>query len=267
MSRRRIDKDGLIEEFQENRRDEGPQDSPARRSLTASDKNIVEQMFIGLVIEGIADFAPYLARSFAQGYGVKQNEFLSNLTGSIGKKLNNDNTIEKSPIEEIAQECVKQIKANAEIYGSKEIPLKEVLQVVVQFDAQVKKMSAEMVEAPGSSYIESINTVIMRQVAQDSVKKLEFEEKEESSLDDTQNEQRTEQQRLKELEEEQQRQKELAEQQRLKTLEEEQQRQKELAEQQRLKELEEEQQHSLNFLEMIHNQFLLGIELVGYDEY
>ena len=164
MSRIRIDRDGLIEEFQENRSDDLLQDSPARRSLAASDRLIAEKMFIGLVIQGIAEFAPYLVESFTKGYGVKPNPFLSGLTGLIGGKLSDISTVGSPPIEEIAKACVAQIKLNAARYVGQAIPVDEAMQVVAQFDQQVKKMSSE--SGVSYSYVESIGTDTMRQVTQ-----------------------------------------------------------------------------------------------------
>jgi hypothetical protein len=155
----------LIESFEGNKSDSQVIDSPSSKSSRAAAyKDIAEQMFIGLVIQGIKEFAPYLVESFAKGYGVKPNLFLSDLTGLIGGKLSDISTVGSPPIEEIAKACVEQIKLNAGRYAGQEIPVDVAMQVVAHFDQQVKTMSASVAGLGKHSYAESIATDVMSQV-------------------------------------------------------------------------------------------------------
>jgi len=141
-------------------------DSPTKNAIAGSDIKLAEDMFLRLVLYGIKEFAPYLAESFENGYGVNRDQFLADLTKLIGHKLGNE--IEDIGrfsviIQEVAHECVEQIRQNIERGVGREISYEEAVRCAMIFDAQVREIYASR-GAAEHSYIGMILSDSMQEI-------------------------------------------------------------------------------------------------------
>lgn len=138
----------------------GGEDSPVRMARS-SHILTVESMFKDLVIKGMSEFAPHIAESFKRGFGVKEDKFLADLTLVIGKHLEFPiSTVADGSIKQLlllAQQCVKQIKANMELVEKGDLSYGQALELITQFDQIVQQgSSVASADSVTHSYIASI---------------------------------------------------------------------------------------------------------------
>jgi hypothetical protein len=106
-------------------------DHNLRYIVKISDSEIAWKWFLNMSM-GIKEAAYYLAVSFLEGYGVKENETLMNVCLAIGTKLNDPQTIEYIGSEKIpskalkvADKCITLINYAAKAVQGKEITYEE----------------------------------------------------------------------------------------------------------------------------------------------
>ncbi|AAU03748.1 hypothetical protein [Rickettsia typhi] len=97
-------------------------------------------------IVGVKEAAFYLASSYINGYGVDQDEFLSNLTLAVGVKLGDKRSIKmldgEAPlptyIQKFADRCIKEIKKHKKEVQNRDVSCEEIMARAKAFDYFVK---------------------------------------------------------------------------------------------------------------------------------